>query len=71
MKRKTWCDYLGHLWVQKSSSNSIKSNGTKYIFSELRHCQRCNKQQFKYDDWVNEADVLPEDKDVFSYSIQH
>lgn len=62
MRDTILCKLFGHSWKYRDFSKYIKSNGEKYIYTELRKCKRCNKQEYKYEDWVSEDLLKPDDR---------
>ncbi|MEO5570876.1 MAG: hypothetical protein ABIT08_15850 [Bacteroidia bacterium] len=59
------CHLLGHKWKYKDYKNSIKSDGTKYQFTQMRKCMTCHEHEYKYDKWVKYDLLLPADRQVF------
>jgi hypothetical protein len=61
------CRLFRHAWVYKDLTNSIKLNGERYSLSAIRKCKRCEKHQYKYTEWVDDATNKDKDEMVFQY----
>ncbi|MEO8147458.1 MAG: hypothetical protein ABI723_07465 [Bacteroidia bacterium] len=55
IKMNLICKLVGHWWRYKDYSTWIMDNGDKYPFKAARRCARCNRNEYFYTEWIQEA----------------